>query len=405
MVFLRYGQKSSVELEFAEDIAVGEAAIPRGQPLADLDAVIKNALAKPIDYPTLAESTTPADHVVLALDRAVPQVAQITAVVVRTLVEAGVDPDGITILQNPIDIETNDDDPRRWIDAPLRERITHLIHDPEDRRQLAYLAANESAEAILVNRVLHEADVVLPIGCIRAEETAGYFGIHSAVFPAFSDTKTIHRFRGLGLLNGQGKHHRELLAEVDNVGWLLGVNFTIQVVPAAGDGVLHVLAGQTESVRRQGQQRYRAAWSCPPADRVDLVVAGIEGGAAQQTWENLGRALSSAGNFVTEGGSIVVCSELAAQFGPALQRMAAASSHESALRHVGKERPVDALPAAQIAHALQQNKVYLLSRLDPSRVEDLNIIPIAGADELNRLARQHQSCILLSNAPYLTVVQ
>jgi nickel-dependent lactate racemase len=192
---------------------------------------------------------------------------------------------------------------------------------------------------------------------------------------------------------------------VDHVGWLLGVNFTIQVVPAAGDEVLHVLAGQTESVRRQGQQLYRAAWSCPPADRVDLVVAGIEGGAAQQTWENLGRALSSAGNFVTEDGSIVVCSELAAQFGPALQRMAAASSPESALRHVGKERPVDALPAAQIAHALQQNKVYLLSRLDPSRVEDLNIIPIAGADELNRLARQHQSCILLSNAQYLTVVQ
>ena len=108
---------------------------------------------------------------------------------------------------------------------------------------------------------------------------------------------------------------------------------------------------------------------------------------------------------MTEDGAIAVCCELAARLGPALQRMAAASSLESALRHVGKDRPVDALPAAQIAHALQQHKVYLFSRLDPSMVEDLDMIPIAGADELIRLARQYRSCILLSNAPYVTVVE
>ena len=31
---------------------------------------------------------------------------------------------------------------------------------------------------------------------------------------------------------------------------------------------------------------------------------------------------------------------------------------------MGKQRPVDALPAAQLAHALDRDKVYLLSRLD-----------------------------------------
>ncbi len=60
------------------------------------------------------------------------------------------------------------------------------------------------------------------------------------------------------------------------------------------------------------------------------------------------------------------------------------------------------MPAAQLAHALNRHKVYLLSRLDPSVVEDLDVIPIAGPDELLRLARQHRSCLLLSNAPYVT---
>jgi hypothetical protein len=72
------------------------------------------------------------------------------------------------------------------------------------------------------------------------------------------------------------------------------------------------------------------------------------------------------------------------------------------LRHIGKERPVDTLPAALLAHALDRGKVYLLSRLTPSDVEDLDMIPIGAPEELVRLAQQHSSCVLLSNAPYVT---
>jgi hypothetical protein len=167
--------------------------------------------------------------------------------------------------------------------------------------------------------------------------------------------------------------------------------------------VLHVLAGQSDSVRRRGRQLYRAAWSWPVLDRASLVIAGIEGESGQQTWENVGRALQVAGNFAEEDGAIAVCCDLAAAPGPALQCMAHGPSRESALRQVGKERPADALPAAQLARALEQHKVYLLSRLDPSWVEDLDVIPIAGPDELVRLARRHRSCVLLSNAQYVTV--
>ncbi len=402
MAVLRYGNSSCVQLKLAEGVTPGEFGIPRGQPLADLATAATAALGEPIDYPPLARNTTPGDQVVLALDRGVPRVAEITAAVIRTLVEAGVDPDGITVLRSQADIDAGAGDPCRMVASPLRRRISLVTHDPDNRRQLAYLAANESGEAILINRTLHEADLVLPVGCLHADETAGYFGIHSAVFPAFSNTKTIQRFRGFGSLNGRGNRKRELTAEVDRVAWLLGVNFTIQLVPAAGDRVLHVLTGQSESVRRRGRELYRAAWCCPASQRASLVVAAIEGDADQQTWENVGRALQAAGNFVDEDGAIAVCCDLAARPGPALQRMAHTPSRESALRHVGKERPPDALPAAQLAHALEQHKVYLLSRLDPSVVEDLDVIPIADADELGRLARHYPSCILLSNAPYVT---
>ena len=60
----------------------------------------------------------------------------------------------------------------------------------------------------------------------------------------------------------------------------------------------------------------------------------------------------------------------------------------------------DALPAAQLARALDRGKVYFLSRLEASVVEDLEMIHVGNGAELARLARRHASCILLSNAQY-----
>ena len=76
---------------------------------------------------------------------------------------------------------------------------------------------------------------------------------------------------------------------------------------------------------------------------------------------------------------------------------------EAALRRIRRQRPPDALPAAQLVRALERNKVYLLSRIDPSIVEDLDMIHVAAPEELARLARQHRSCIVLANAPHVAV--
>jgi len=134
-----------------------------------------------------------------------------------------------------------------------------------------------------------------------------------------------------------------------------------------------------------------------------LVLVGIDGEARRQTWLDFGRALHAAAELVEDGGSIAVCCELADAPGPALRRLIGAESRDSALRKIRKERPVDALPAAELARALDRGKVYLLSRLEASTVEELEMIHVASPDELARLARLHDSCILLSNAPHATV--
>jgi len=403
MATLHYGPDASVQLELAEGASPVECGGPREEPLDDLAAAAAEALREPLDYPPLARCTTPGDRVVLALDHSLPQAAQITAAVIRALVEANVDPDGITVLQTQADVDAEAGDPRRLLDESLRERTRLYTHDPDDRERLAYLAASEAGEPILLSRAIHDADLVLPIGCLHDPAAAGYYGIHSTIFPTFSDRKTMRRFRSFGSLEAGGRHKKRLAREVEQVAWLLGINFTIQLVPAGGDAVLHVVAGQSDAVQRRGEELYQAAWNQSVPGRANLVVAAIEGDSRQQTWENLGRALDTAVDLAEDGGAIAVCCDLDAQPGPAVQQMVGARSREAALRRIRKQRPDDTLPAAQLARALDHGRVYLLSRLDPTLVEELEMIHVASGDELGRLARRHKSAIFLANAALATV--
>jgi nickel-dependent lactate racemase len=402
MTALRYGANASIQLDFADGVTPVELGTPSAGTVGDLREAVRRTLDEPLEYPPLARCTTPGDRVVLALGHGLPQAAEVVAAVVDALQDARVDADGISVVRTRADVDDGTEDPCRLLSAAARERIVVAIHDPTDRNTLAYLAASENGEPILLHRALHDADLVLPIGCLHGEPTGGYFGIHDTVFPTFSDEKTRTRFRSLPSSHTGGKRHRQLVAEVDHVAWLLGVSFTIQLVPGPGSRVMDVVAGESESVRRHGRELYRQAWGASAPQPASLVVAAIEGDDAQQTWENFGRALEAATNLVEDGGAIAVCCDLAAAPGSAMQRIAGAASREEALRQIRRDCPEDTLPAAQLDRALDRGRVYLLSRLETSVVEDLEMICVENPAELCRLVRQHRSCTVLANAPYVT---
>jgi len=400
MPILRYGEHQSIEIEAAQSASTALLGVPRGHAVDDISAAVAWAIDEPIDYPPLRRATTPGDRVVIALSPRLPQAAAVAAVVVEKLVEAGVHPEGITLLTARGPTAGTASDSLHLIEPRLRPYIGQHVHDPDNRSELAYLAASESGRPILISRTLHDGDLVLPIGGVLDTAAAGYFGIHSTLFPTFADADTRARFRSLGSLARSGNYKQKLIDEVNETAWLLGVTFTIQLLPADGFGVLDVLAGQCQAVEEQARVRYAKAWQqpsdLPPAS---LVVAAMAGDPLTQTWQNLGVALENAGRLVEDGGAVAVCCELECPPGPGLQRIAGAESRQAALGAIRRERPIDALPAAQIAHALDRFTVYLLSRLEPETVEDLDMVPIAAPTELARLARRHQTCTLLANAP------
>ncbi len=397
---LRYGSSSSVTLEPPPGALVAECGKPQGDAIGEVGPAVRRVLSDPLDYPPLAQGMTPGDRVVLALEPGLPQAPQLVAAVVACLIEAGVDPDGITVLQSQADAHSKAPDPRAALPWTWRRRVELATHDPADRKQLAYLAALDSGEPILLNRALTEADVVLPLGVIGKRGALGYHGIHGAVYPTFSSQDAQAKFYSAGVFQRDLAYRRHLVRQCDEVGWLLGIQFTIQVVPAGGDAVLDVLAGQCDAVRRAGWQRYRSAWGCATPPRASLVVAAIEGNASQQTWAQVGQALAVAARLAESGGAIALCCDLRSPPGPVLQRLAARRSPRAALRVLARYPCEEALVAVQLCRALHRGHVYLLSQLDPATVEALEMAPLDDTEDLARLVRRHTSCIVLANAPH-----
>lgn len=399
---LKFGASSTIPLDRFESGCLGYCGMPPIDPIDDVSTAVVEALDQPLEYPPLADMVVPGDRVVVALADEVPCSAEIVAGMVRSLLRCGVDPDGIRIVHTRA-VDSLPVDLGRLLDEDVRKRISLVQHDPGCHEGLAYLATTDEHRPVELCRELTDADLVLPIGSFRNGSWSGYYGVSSPIYPTFSSEATLTRFHSPKTLDARGRHRKRLVREADEVGWLLGVNFTIQVVPGPGDRVLGVMAGEIGTVGRAAQRAYAAAWRSTVPRRADLVVATIEGGEPRQTWQNLGRVLAAAVKLVRPGGAIAVCCDLAADPGAAIDVLGAERLRDEAVTRIQQEELPDAATALQLAAALDHCSIYLLSRLSDTVVEDLEITPIGGPDEVLRLISRHGSYIVLANAALATV--
>jgi nickel-dependent lactate racemase len=180
----------------------------------------------------------------------------------------------------------------------------------------------------------------------------------------------------------------------------LGVQITAQVVPGRAQKALAVLAGSPEAVFRAGRAQYRSAWETKVPQRANLVIAGIGGSRAQQTWANVGVALEAALDLVNDDGAIVLCTELNAKIGPALRQLTDSGDSETAGHRLRKQHSADAPLARLLAEAQNRVTIYLLSGLPEDEITPLGIAPVGVPEEIARLAAHHESCIVVSDAQY-----
>ncbi|MBI1309988.1 DUF2088 domain-containing protein [bacterium] len=388
--------------EFAAEVDAARVALFRPGPRAKADSAdaVQRALASPIDLPTLDQALVPDDRVVIALDRGVPGAAELIAGIWPYLERRGIQAENLTILQPAAIHAGRGADPRDLLPAEVRGAVALKIHDPTAEISCRYLATTSGGERIHLATELVDADFVLTVGVTEFDTLLGYRGTSSVLFPGLSTVDSIKRTIGQGHQELSPREQRPLRQLVDEIAWLMGIQFSVQVVPAEAGGFCSVLAGSTDAVFARSCEIVTDEWLISMPERVQTVIVAISADASGHGWQQLGRTLAMARQLVEQGGRIVVLSEISDAPGEGIELLRHVEDPENALRPLRKSTPPDMESASQIASTAAWARLFLFSRLDENLVEDLFMYPLAELSEVERIIETSTSCALIGSAQH-----
>ena len=151
-VTLHYGSSG----EFSAEVDAARVAVfrPGPAPRHDVAAVVSQALASPLDLPTLDKALVPDDKVVIALDRNTPCAAEVVAGIWSYLERRDIDPVNVTILQPVAVGEKAPADPRLLLPISVQQATTWKIHDPWSRTVAVTLQRRPMATLSILPRNL-----------------------------------------------------------------------------------------------------------------------------------------------------------------------------------------------------------------------------------------------------------
>ena len=393
---LPYGRGRLFDFSLGTDQLVGSVRPPTG--LAEVGELISERLASPTEYPPLKQALVGGDRVAIVLDRETPLADELLLGLWKVLEAEGVSAEDIQVVQ-PAEVRGGTPiDPRRLLPRDVRSAVQWRVHDPLGQSECSYLATSGGGERIYLDREVVDADLTICVGRIAFDEALGFQGTLSAVYPGLSDSDTLRKTMGAGHSELQPENPRPLRELADEVGWLLGVQFVLQVIPAACGGVADVLAGLAEPVMARGKSRLRELWQYEVDQPAELVIASVDEDAGGHGWRQVAAALDAARRIVARDGRILLLTELSDEPTEGIDLIRDAHTPHEAIKPVRQRADVDRIEALQLAKALDRANVYLLSKLPDDLVEDLFMVPLASEQEALRLVEGAERCAVIGSA-------
>ncbi|PHS02991.1 MAG: hypothetical protein COA78_19690 [Blastopirellula sp.] len=395
---LKFGPTDHFSLDLSDE-KVKNDFISTAKPADSVRLAVTNSLLSPVDFPKLSEATVPGDHLLITVDPELPSPVEAILGFLDYAQKDSLSDRQFTFLVP----NTFTDDTVQALGLP--ESAPDLAvniekHDCEDRDQLVFLGTTKENHTVMVNRLIGDADMVIPLVYARNRETLGHFEAGQGLFPTFADKDTQLRYAGPTVVE-QPVLHRRRNDEAAEVTRMIGVIFSIQCLPAPGHQISEVFSGDQFSLNKKVQAYQDEHWKFRAAARVPAVVLTLGDQPGQQTWDNIARALAMASRLVEDHGAVIVCTSLDDRPGGSIARLAGNDDMHEHFHRLRKDRNRDSFAALQLAHSIDQAKVYLRSNLPDSLIEDLNMVPVANEHELERICEYYDNCIILRDAQFV----
>ncbi|MCR9199586.1 MAG: lactate racemase domain-containing protein [Planctomycetaceae bacterium] len=362
--------------------------------------VLPSSLDVPLGLPQLGECVVAGDRVTVVIDPQTPEAPRVVGEVWERL-HAASSGELSTCLVLPADPANDEWSPFvEQLPEHVRRAAAIHVHDPADENQRHYLASSAGGERLYLSQYVVDADLIITIGTIAFDSVLGYRGTNSAIYPALSDANTIAAANGQGHTELTPDNKRPLRQLVDEVGWLLGTQYTVQVIPNSAGQIGFAYSGAPDQVMQAGQACLKNHFWHQQTEHSDLTIVCLPPSLPQYAWQQVGDALATAGRITEDDGRIVLCGELSAPDSPGLTMLQRSAEPADLVKPLRLDPTSDARQTLQLITALSRHRVYLMSNLETSVVENLGILALQSADELQRLTTAATRCTILSGAGY-----
>lgn len=392
---LPYGAPEPLILEIGEDALVADCHGPAGVAGAAAGELVRAAVDDAADGLALAAQVVPGDRVAIACGGLVSQGEAVLAAVRDRLLAAGIEPGDLTILAAPPLDVLGEPQPVRAVALPGVASTPFL---PADDMQTSYVAADAAGRPIHLARALVDADVVVSVGTWGWDAALGRESPTGELWPAFSRQACRQRLvRDLALRGRRAV--ADWRACNGEAIWQLGLTASLRLVPGRR-GTLAAACFGLPNVAARRARRAASDWRPAVSGRAALTVASL----ADQTagLPAVLRAVAAAARTTAPGGMICVASRLAEAPGLIFTRWREGAPLDGLVREAvatGDQTLIaDAFRTRFFARCLGGRRLVLLSDLDETTLEDLEIGHAATPEVVERLAHRAESVVVLHEA-------
>lgn len=282
------------------------------------DAEIAAALDAPIESAGLDALVSSSDSVLIVCSDATRATgsAQIVNLLVRRLIESGVQPGDIAIIfATGIHRAVRPEEKIQLLTSFIAQRIRTIDHDAYDHSQLIQAGAMQRDTPIEVNRALQDFSKVIITGAVGFHYFAGFTGGRKSICPGLASARTIAathmlaldferggRRQGVGtaLLDGNA-----VSEECERVAEIMSPAFSINAIVDDHGRVEKIFAGHWRASHRRACADYLSSHSASIAEKRDVVIVSCGGAPYDINMIQAHKALDMAAQACKEGGTIV----------------------------------------------------------------------------------------------------
>ncbi|MFH1242499.1 MAG: nickel-dependent lactate racemase [Pseudomonadota bacterium] len=405
MYSIPYG-KSQLSFELPRSMRGTLLTSRQAEPIADVERAVAEALARPINSPTLKELARPGHRACIVftdMTRASPDHLLVPALLAE-LEAAGVGREDITLLcgtgmHRPSTMEEK----VTKLGRDVVERYHVVDNEAQNPGMLVDLGTTEGGIPLSVNRIAYNADLLIATGIVEPHLYAGYSGGRKTLAVGAAGEAMIAHTHGPGMVEHVGTRlgktsgnvFHEAITEAARRSGLL---FILNVLQDDHGRPIKVLAGEPVSTFEELVKAARQIYEVPIPHQFDVAVAGV-GYPKDVNIYQASRAATylffAPTPVIKEGGVIIIPAPTPEGAGDGvgeqrfLEKMRTASDMTALLTELRQTGyPPGAQRAFVMAKVLEKVSVIIVDSRTPDIVRQTHMIPVSGMDNALKVAAE-----------------